>query len=154
MPAYFFDSSSLVKRFGQERGSKFVRSLLKPAAKNAVYIARITPAEVVSAFTRKSRGGTSTPLQSRKAIQRFERSFPDRYSVVEIRSLLVNKASELVKVHGLRAYDAVQLAAALTANDERRALGGGFITLVSADKQLNRAAILEGLLVEDPNNYQ
>jgi hypothetical protein len=33
MPAYFFDSSALVKRFAQESGRAFVLSLLRPSAK-------------------------------------------------------------------------------------------------------------------------
>jgi len=53
----------------------------------------------------------------------------------------------------LRGYDAVQLAAALEANDERLANALTPLTLVSADTELNTAAQAEGLNVENPNNY-
>ena len=48
--------------------------------------------------------------------------------------------------HELRAYDAVQLAAAVSLNR----LSGGGIVLVSADQALNAAAVAEGLTVGDP----
>ena len=57
----------------------------------------------------------------------------------------------LAEIHGLRAYDAVRLAAALELNG--RWLAGGLtgITLVSADQDLNIAALAESLMVENPN---
>jgi predicted nucleic acid-binding protein len=56
----------------------------------------------------------------------------------------------LAEAHGLRAYDAVQLAAALELNHRWLAFGQGGITLVSADQELNAAAAVEGLPIEDP----
>lgn len=62
----------------------------------------------------------------------------------------------------LRAYDAVQLAAAVAINSqfvaETLALGiaapiGPILTLISSDIALNAAAVAEGLIVEDPNNH-
>ena len=55
--------------------------------------------------------------------------------------------------HGLRGYDAVQLAAAIQVRDERLALGASPPTLVSADTELNAAAMMEGLRVENPNHH-
>ena len=63
----------------------------------------------------------------------------------------LSDAGTLVEAHGLRAYDAVQLAAALGLNSRRLALGMSAVTLISADQELNAAAIASGLLVEDPN---
>jgi uncharacterized protein len=57
----------------------------------------------------------------------------------------------LADAHELRAYDAVQLAAALELNGRWLAAGMSGITLVSADQDLNTAATAEGLMVEDPN---
>ncbi len=68
--------------------------------------------------------------------------------------MLANRAMLLAKVHGLRGYDAVQLAAALTANDERLSVGAKALTLISADTALNAAASLEGLAIDDPNHHQ
>ena len=59
----------------------------------------------------------------------------------------------LATKHALRGYDAVQLAAALEANDERIANELSPLALISADDELNAAAKAEGLTVEDPNDY-
>ncbi len=55
------------------------------------------------------------------------------------------------RTHGLRAYDAVQLAAAHEASRIYQTAGLGPVTLVSADQELNAAATTSGLIVEDPN---
>jgi len=51
----------------------------------------------------------------------------------------------------LRAYDAVQLAAAVDLNAQWVATGIGIITLVSAGQELNDDDAAEGLPIEDPN---
>ncbi|MGO9469479.1 MAG: hypothetical protein ACLQIB_44780 [Isosphaeraceae bacterium] len=48
----------------------------------------------------------------------------------------------------MRGYDAVQLAAALQVHSQIPSL-----TLLSADADLNAAAVAEGLSVDDPNNH-
>jgi len=67
---------------------------------------------------------------------------------VEITIPLPRHASQLTDLHVLRAYDAVQLAAAL----DLHRLDPSLI-LVSADAELNAAATAEGLPVEDPNHH-
>ena len=54
----------------------------------------------------------------------------------------------LARSHGLRAYHAVQLSAALDIQRDHRQAGLTPITLVSADQVLNDAATEEGLAVE------
>lgn len=67
---------------------------------------------------------------------------------------LIRAAVGLARTHGLRGYDAVQLATALQVRDAliQNQLEQDF-TLVSADLELNAAAALEGLQVEDPNSH-
>lgn len=55
--------------------------------------------------------------------------------------------------HALRGYDAVQLTAALDANAELLASSLPPVIIVSADTELNAAAIAEGLSVENPNDH-
>ena len=63
---------------------------------------------------------------------------------------MLEAAIMLSRRRGLRAYDAVQLAAASEVNLFYIAEGCGPVTLVSADRELNAAATAEGLLVDDP----
>ena len=53
----------------------------------------------------------------------------------------------------LRAYDAVQLAAALEINQKEQDAGFAPVTLISADQALNDAATAEGLTVDDPRSH-
>jgi predicted nucleic acid-binding protein len=61
---------------------------------------------------------------------------------------VVRHAAQLADRHVLRAYDAVQLAAALEVQ-----LSVPGLVLLSADGELNAAAAAEGLAVEDPNTH-
>ena len=49
--------------------------------------------------------------------------------------------------------DAVQLAAALEINTQRIQAGLPPVTLLSADAELNAAALAEGLAVDNPNDH-
>jgi predicted nucleic acid-binding protein len=83
----------------------------------------------------------------------FRRHLARRYRVLGITSPLLAVAMLLAKRHGLRAYDAVQLAAAIEADRAFQTRGAGPVILVSADQELNIAAAAEGLWVEDPNQH-
>src|SRR5437763_275966 len=62
-------------------------------------------------------------------------------------------AMRLANTHSLRAYDAVQLAAALHIRREHHDAGFSPVTLISADQALNDAATAEGMAVDNPNNH-
>ena len=153
MAAYFFDSSAIVKRYLSEVGSAWVTNIAALVAGNEVYLARITFVEVISAVTRKSRGSGLSATGATKAIADFRRDFANEYALIEQTPTLVEWAADLAEVHALRAYDAVQLAAALEIDAHVKSAGASKITLVSADGALNTAAIAEGLAVDDPNTH-
>ncbi len=60
---------------------------------------------------------------------------------------------KLANTHRLRAYDAVQLATALDLHKDWTAHRLGTFVFVFADRNLNAAAIAEGLTVDDPNSH-
>lgn len=153
MSAYFFESSTFVKRFAPKRGSNFVLSLLRPAARNRFYAARITEVEVCAALIRRQKGKTISADQATKALRRLRRDFPVRFTHIAVSESVIAEALRLVETYGLRGYDAVQLSAAIEANGERLGRGLSPLILVSADKELNDAAQAEGLTIENPNNY-
>jgi hypothetical protein len=61
---------------------------------------------------------------------------------------------KLAKKYGLRGYDAIQLAAALQTQEMRARSSLSALLFLSADKELNTAAVNEGLRVENPNEYE
>ncbi len=151
MADYFFDTSALVKRHVNEVGSKWVRSLLRAKSNHVFYIARITAVEVVSAITRRQHGRHLSSAQAGAIIGHFRRHLKQRYRVIELTPALLDNATLVARKHRLRAYDSVQLTVALELNRLQAQVGLPIVTLVSADQELNSAAVIEGLAVEDPN---
>lgn len=153
MAGYFVDSSALVKRYVHETGSVWLSGLVASAAGNDIYIARITTVEVVAALTRRARSGTITAADARAACLLFRNDILHDDEIVEMTATLLNHAMALAESHGLRGYDAVQLAAACEVNAFSVAHDLPPLTMVSADSSLNSAATGEGLLVDDPNAH-
>ena len=153
MADYFFDTSALVKRHVIESGSGWTRSLVRAKAAHSLYIARITAVEVTSAITRRQHGGHLSPAQAGAMLGHFRRHLAQRYLVMDLTPALFAQAMLTARKHGLRAYDAVQLAVVLELHQRHQNAGFGPVTLVSADLPLNTAAAAEGLAVEDPNAH-
>jgi uncharacterized protein len=146
--AYFLDSSTVVKRYAQETGTPWVQALAEPTAGHLLILVRITLAETVAAVARKERGGFITPQAATDALADFQLDFAQQYAIVEVSAGLVAHAASLARTHGLRGYDAVQLAAALETRSRVPSL-----TFLSGDAGLNTAALAEGLAVDNPNNH-
>jgi len=154
MPAFFFDSSALVKRFALERGTQYVLNLLRPSARHRLYCARITEVEVCAALVRRHKATGMTDSDAARALRRLQRDLPRRFTQIAISEKVIVEAVRLAETYALRGYDAVQLSAAIDANSERVINGLSPLTLVSADAELNDAATDEGLSVEDPTSHR
>jgi hypothetical protein len=146
--AYFLDTSAVLKRYVQETGTAWLQALAAPSARHSLFVARITLAEGVAAVTRRERGGSLMPQDAATAVADFQLDFARQYRVVEVSAGLVAQAATLARKHALRGYDAVQLAAVLEIHATDPSL-----TLLSADVELNAAAMAEGVLVDDPNSH-
>lgn len=153
MADYFFDSSGLAKRYISETGSVWVETIIEPASGNSIFVANITGVEVVSAIARRVRSGKLLASDALSAISSLERDLVAEYLLTDISFAIVTSAMSLANKHALRGYDAVQLAVALKTNQENISFGLSPITFVSADNDLNNAALATGLAVENPNNY-
>lgn len=153
MSVFYLDSSAAVKRYVAETGTAWIIGLLKPSANNIIYIAQITGVEVVSAISRRQRGGSLTAPAANKAIARFKRDFQNKLRILRLTDAVTNEAIRLAETHGLRGYDAVQLATAIELSNRLTANNLPPITFISADNQLNQDAQNEGLAVDNPNNH-
>jgi len=153
MPAHFLDSSGLVKRYIREAGTGWVRYVCATAALDGLYIAQIAGVETVAAVARRVRQGATTPGDGAAAIATLKHQLISDYAIVGITDALLQRAMDLVEKHGLRGYDAVQLASALQVKALRQASGLSSLAFVSADAHLNAAAAAEGLAVDDPNAH-
>ena len=151
--AYFVDSSALVKRYVQERGTSFVRRLTRRSPSTVIYIAHITLVEVTSAIARRRKARTLTAAKASSILHRFRQHLAGRYTIIELTPAIFSEAMRLANTHALRAYDAVQLAAALEINQKEHNAGFAPMALISVDHALNDAATAEGLTVDDPNAH-
>ena len=109
--------------------------------------------EVTSAITRRQHGRFLSPAQAAAILGHFRRHLAQRYNVLELTPGLFNKAMLAARKHRLRAYDAVQLTAALEVDRLNQDAGFGPVTLVSADQDLNTAATAEALAVDNPTMH-
>jgi hypothetical protein len=148
--AYFVDTSALSKRYVAEVGTAWLQAAIHPTAGNSVYIVRVTAVEFIAAITRRERGGTIASTDAAAARVAFRAHLTAEYQVIEITEALANRAMLLAETHGLRGYDAVQLAAALHVSASYGSAGLAPVTLISADMDLNAAATAEGLTLENP----
>lgn len=153
MAHYYLDSSALVKRYVAETGTAWITGLCAAKSNHDLYTVRLSGAEIVAALARRAKGGSLALPDAQAAIACFKSDLRSRYQVLEVTDGLVDSAMMLAEKHGLRGYDSVQLAAALTLHHVRESLALPPITFVCADDQLNAAAVSEGLLADNPNHY-
>ena len=137
---HFADSSALVKLYADEPGHQQVRELTH------LVVAQLARVEVPSAVWRKQRLGELDPDAARVLTAAFEADWfgsvgeAPRFVAVATTAALLDEAARLCAVHGLRAYDAVQLASAAGARTAVPECG----TFVAFDHRLRDAAAAEG----------
>ncbi len=107
----YADASAIVKLYVTERGSSDVAELLTRA--QIVGTSIISRVEVAAALARATRMGVLSATSGRAAQRAFARGWPDVAKVL-VTEALINQAETVAWDHGLRGYDALQLASALT----------------------------------------
>jgi predicted nucleic acid-binding protein len=134
----YLDASALVKRYLVERGSR--ETIALTAESELIATSIISRAEVAAGFAKAVRAHLVTQERARSAQRSFAGDWPDlvRMPVTEA---LVERAETLAWDHGLRGYDAVQLASALAWQESV----GTAIVLATFDQQLWAAAPKAGL---------
>ena len=136
----FADSSALVKLYAAEADSEQVEPL------TALVVAQIARVEVPAAIWRKQRMGELTAADAGILVAAFEADYygtpddPPRFAVLRTTAGMLDSAARYTATHGLRAYDAVQLAGACAA----RAVDAGCDTFAAFDIALRTAAAAEG----------
>lgn len=153
MPAYYADSSVLVKRHLPELGSQWVLALTEPSAQHQITTARLSLVEAISAFNRRVREGSLAAADYPGVRDDFLTRCRQVYHLVPITNALLNRTRALLERHPLRAYDALHLASALIANDQALEAELPALIFLAADNRLLAAAQAEGLSTDNPNNY-
>ena len=117
-------------------------------ATNTVIISRLTPVEVASALARKAREGVLDAPRHELLWRSFLTHWRRQYSAVTVDDQVLLEAQRWVVIHGLRAYDAVQLGCAKRIATLVAVGSGEPLRFVTADRAQANAARAEGLDVE------
>lgn len=136
----FWDTSALVPLCCFQPQSAQARQAARTYSRQVVWWGTVV--EAVSSLNRLTREGTLNLKESRQAFARLE-YLRDRWHEVQPTEEVRNRAERLLRIHKLRAADALQLAAALIWCGDRpqdRAL-------IGADGNLSEAARAEGFTI-------
>ncbi len=139
----FADSSALVKLYADEQDHELIRS------QDSLVVSALARVEVPAAIWRKHRMGELRPGDAGILVAAFEADYHGsaqdrpRFAVLAATGPVLEIASRLVGVHGLPAYDAVQLASAKAAAEAIP----GCRTVAVFDASLRSAAAKEGFAV-------
>ncbi|MBI4616716.1 MAG: type II toxin-antitoxin system VapC family toxin [Planctomycetes bacterium] len=139
----FWDSSAIVPLVVEEAASRSCRDHLR--ADRQVVVWCLTRTEVLSGLCRRRREGGLSQEDLARAESRLEK-LAVRWDEVDAVLPVREAAERLLRVHALRAADALQLAAALVLVDHRPRRR----PFVSLDEGLSAAAAAEGFEVLVP----
>jgi len=136
----FWDASAIVPLLVNETGSPAIETLFREDPGQVVWC--LTEVEISSALARRDREGAlevEPAAAARDSLRKLAQSWEEVVSVDTVRS----RAIRLLRTHALRATDALQLAAALVACDERPES----LPFICLDDRLRDAARKEGFPV-------
>lgn len=136
----YCDTSALVKRYVEEKGTESVDALWADSTAIATSVAAF--AETISAFTRKQREGVISSKEYSKMVKKFKEDY-EHLILIPIDNDLNIAIEKLLKKHPLRGFDAIHLASAFVFYDF---LDIDFV-FACFDGALNKAAKKEGLRV-------
>jgi predicted nucleic acid-binding protein len=136
----FWDSSAILPLLVGEATTDAIRALAKEDATMLVWWA--TEVECVSAIARLERQEDMSTDATTAALERLD-AFAEGWSEVQPVEATRRTARRLLRVHNLRAVDALQLAAAIVAAEGQPAS----LEVVTLDDRLTAAARREGFVV-------
>ncbi len=134
----YLDTSTLVKRYVAERGSKETIELAARA--EMVGTSLVSRTEVAAAVAKAVRLGWLSAESGREAQRAFLSHWP-AFVRIPVTEALLSRADTLAWDFALRAYDAVQLASALTWQESV----GRPVTLATFDHELWEAGQQAGM---------
>jgi predicted nucleic acid-binding protein len=140
----YWDSSAVVKLCLAEDRTDVADALAAEDPVFAVWWA--TPVECASAIALRRREGSLSPAHELAAVEALDR-IAETWVEIQPGQLVRSHAFRLLRVHPLRAWDALQLAAALVWAGVPGTGPAPGAELVTFDERLAEAARLEGLAV-------
>jgi predicted nucleic acid-binding protein len=138
----FWDASAIVPLLVSETSTRSVQALAKQDSTMLVWWG--SEVECASALARIERDGALDPRDAARVFERL-RQLSGGWQEIEPSDVIRQAAIRFLRVHPLRAADALQLAAAYAAAEQRPAS----LDMVILDERLAIAARKEGFVVLD-----
>jgi predicted nucleic acid-binding protein len=139
----YLDSSALVKRYTEEAGTDFVKSIL--TTDGLITTSNLTYPEILSALMRKVRAGEIEKKTFNGIVDKFDKDW-DHILVLDFHNDLLPIVKTLIEKHPLKAADAIHLSSALWLKLSSKV----DVTFVASDSNLLKAAGAEKLQVMNP----
>lgn len=135
----YFDTSVLVKRYVREAGSETARALMR---RYRAVSSTVAPLELMSALHRRRTAGDLLEADFHAIVARVNR---DRafWELVEVGSVVLDRAEQVVQQTALRTLDALHVASALLF----QSVSGQSIPFFTSDSQQRGAAARLALTV-------
>jgi uncharacterized protein len=148
MAVLYLDTSALVKLYVQEPGTESMLQLAHPDTGHRLAILSLSRVEFRAAIRRRTRLGDIDPDVAEELIRDFNHHLSSVFQMQPINEAVLEKASELIDRHALRACDATQLAGCAAL---QTTLGNDFrVVFVCADDNLLHAARSEKIQTMNP----
>jgi hypothetical protein len=141
----FWDASAIVPLLVSETSSRALQALAKQDSTMLVWWG--SEVECASALARIERDSALDPRDAARVFERL-RQLSGVWHEIEPSDVIRQAAIRFLRVHPLRAADALQLAAAYAAAEQRPAS----LDMVTLDERLAIAARKEGFVVLDAEN--
>ena len=141
----YLDSSALVKRYTEEVGTDFVKSIL--TTNGLITTSKLTYPEILSALMRKVRAGEIERKTFNGIVEMFDKDW-DHVLVLDFHNDLLQIVKVVIEKHPLKAADAIHLSSTLWLKLSSKA----DVTFVASDSNLLKAAGAERLQVMNPLN--
>ncbi|MFZ1152122.1 MAG: type II toxin-antitoxin system VapC family toxin [Xanthobacteraceae bacterium] len=143
----FWDASAIVPLLVNEETTRRLQTVA--AKDSAMLVWWGSAVECVSALARLERDGALDPPTMTLALQRL-RQLSSGWHEIDPSDEIRETAARFLRVHPLRAADALQLAAAFAAAERRPAS----LEIVTLDDRLTNAARKEGFALLDPTEVE
>ena len=135
----YLDTSALVKLYLEEKDSELVALWVDRVDEVASSV--VAYAEACSAFRRAYGEHRITENELMFLLETFDADWK-KYTRVGVSQTVLRTAREVILKHGLRGFDGLHLASAISMMDL-----GDEVVFASFDDKLNKAASLEGFMV-------
>ena len=132
----YFDTSALIPLLIAEPGSETAGELWDHALR--VVSVRLARVEARAALGQAVRTGRVSRASARRLVTELD-GLLAQLDLVEIDEILVRTAGDLADAHGLRAYDALHLAGALTLESDDLVMVAGDHALLTAAHEIGLA---------------